>query len=299
MTTLVDVRTRIATVKTTRQITSAMKLVSSTKLMKAQRNLTSLRPFEASLLQMVKDVYKGLEPENFHKITLPAAGNKVLVLIFGSNKGLCGTYNVMIIRKALDHIQNLQNNGFEVHLLLIGSKVADFFIKNKYEVHGVQNDFIDHVNFQSCSEFGQNLVKLLTENTFDRIDAVYSKFRHALIQEFTAEQILPLTSLSKAAQEAKPLDPQHQEDLDKVIFEPSHSELTNYLVPKYFETLTYVLTLNTTASEHGARMTAMQKSTDNATELLKNLSLAMNKVRQSVITREIMEIVSGAESMKN
>ncbi|HSV87693.1 MAG TPA: ATP synthase F1 subunit gamma [Bacteroidales bacterium] len=298
MASLLEVRTRIATVTTTKQITSAMKLVSSTKLFKNQRTLNNLKPFTASLFNMVKDIYRNLHADEAHKITLPAKGNKVLIVTVGSNKGLCGTYNVMLIRKTLNHIQILEKSGLEVHLLFVGSKIADFFLKNEIRVHSIQNDIIENVNYDTCSELANKLIALYIDESYSRIDFVYSKFRHALIQEFVAEQLLPLTSLPKPLQEPKTPDDFNQEDIFKVILEPDRKEISDYLIPKYFRTLLFQLFLNAAASEHGARMAAMQKSTDNATELLKALSLTMNKVRQSMITREIMEIVSGAESMK-
>jgi len=273
-------------------------MVSSTKLLKAQRILSSLKPYAASLFQMVKDFHRTLNPADFHKIILPAKGKKALIIAIGSNKGLCGTYNVMLIRKTLDHIHALENSGFDVQLFLMGSKISDYFFKKKSKIYDVRNDYIDKVNFQFASELGKQLIELISEGVFDRVDVVYSRFRHALIQEIVAEQLLPLTSLPKQAiQESKAHVSNTQEEHMKIIMEPGSKEISDYLVPRYFITLTFQLLLSAVASEHGARMTAMQKSTDNASELLKNLSLSLNKLRQSVITREILEIVSGAESM--
>ncbi len=296
MPSLREVRTRIASIKSTRQITSAMKMVSSTKLLKAQRGLTGLKPYAESLRQMIDILNTRLQPDEKCRFVSHSAGNKILVLTIASNKGLCGTYNTMIIKKAIDHVHLLKEQGFEVQLLIAGRKAEDFFKKSNYRIFKSDHSIIDGINYINCATFANELMQLFENQHFNRIDVVYNRFRNAIVQDLITEQLLPIPD--RLTNESLPFENSETlKELSTIIFEPSPKEVAENLIPKFFHLNIYRILLNASASEHGVRMTAMQKATDNATELLKVLNLTYNKVRQAMITREIVEIVSGAEMM--
>lgn len=294
MASLKEVRTRLASIKSTRQITSAMKMVSSSKLLKAQRGITGLRQYAASLMQMIENLNRELKPGEKSHYTLPVRGKKLLVVVVASNKGLCGTYNAHLIKKTLDHIHLLQKKNYEVQLFLIGRKAEDFFKKREFPVFETNHEVIEGVNYADSTVLANQMMRLFSDKTFDRIDVVYNRFKNAVIQELLAEQFLPVPEVLTF--ETMPESPSKFNVEDpEIILEPSRKEVAETMIPKFIQFNTYRILLDASASENGARMTAMQKATDNATELLKNLTLTYNKVRQAMITREIVEIVSGAE----
>jgi len=294
MASLKEVRTRIASIKSTRQITSAMKMVASSKLLRAQRGIMGLRQYAASLMQMIENLNKELKPEEKSLFTLAGEGKKVLLVAIASNKGLCGTYNAMVIKRTLDHIRNLELKGYEVQLFLIGRRAEDFFKRREFHIFEANHDVIDGVNYADSSVLANHFMNLFSEKTFDRIDVVYNRFKNAVIQELLVEQFLPVPEVLTI--EKLPESPtKFNFEEPEVILEPSRNEVAETMIPKFIQFNTFRILLDASASENGARMTAMQKATDNATELLKNLTLTYNKVRQAQITREIVEIVSGAE----
>jgi F-type H+-transporting ATPase subunit gamma len=216
------------------------------------------------------------------------------VVVVASNKGLCGTYNAHLIKKTLDHIHLLQKKNYEVQLFLIGRKAEDFFKKREFPVFETNHEVIEGVNYADSTVLANHMMRLFSDKTFDRIDVVYNRFKNAVIQELLAEQFLPVPEVLTF--ETMPESPSKFNVEDpEIILEPSRKEVAETMIPKFIQFNTYRILLDASASENGARMTAMQKATDNATELLKNLTLTYNKVRQAMITREIVEIVSGAE----
>lgn len=294
MASLKEVRTRIASVKSTRQITSAMKMVASSKLLKAQRGISGLRLYADRLMRMIENINKGLKADEKSVFVLPATGKKTLVVAIASNKGLCGTYNAQLIKKTLDHVQNLIQNNFEVQLFLIGKKVEDFFKKKDIPIFKVDHAAIENVNYAESAKLATYLMELFTEKVFDKIDVIYYSFKNPIIQELFFEDFLPIPEVltfETIPETAGNTNPEFSE----ILLEPSRKEVIEIMIPKYIQFNTYRILLDASASENGARMFAMQKATDNATELLKNLTLSYNKVRQAMITREIVEIVSGAE----
>lgn len=295
MASLKEVRTRLASIKSTRQITSAMKMVSSSKLLKAQRGITGLRQYAASLMQMIENLNRELKPEEKSLYTLPVAGKKLLVVAVASNKGLCGTYNAHVIKKTLDHIHLLEKKDHDVQLFLIGRKVEDFFKKREFPIFEINNEVIEGVNYADSTVLANHLMSLFSDKTFDRIDVVYNRFKNAIIQELLAEQFLPVPEVLTTLETIPESPSKHNVEDPEIILEPSRKEVAETMIPKFIQFNTYRILLDASASENGARMTAMQKATDNATELLKDLTLTYNKVRQAQITREIVEIVSGAE----
>jgi F-type H+-transporting ATPase subunit gamma len=271
-----------------------MKMVSSSKLLKTQRGILGLRPYAAGLQQMISNLNNDLLPHEQSRFTQPGQGAKALLLCVASNKGLCGTYNALVIKRTLDHIKLLQSQGFDVELLLIGRKVEEYFKKREFEIYSTNNQVIDQVNYKESADFANSLMELFDAHKFARIDAVYNHFRNAVMQDLVTEQLLPVPEFisNKSPSGEKP---KYHIEPPALILEPTRKEVAESLIPKFIQFNTYRILLDASASEHGARMTAMQKATDNASELLKNLTLTYNKVRQAMITREIVEIVSGAE----
>lgn len=253
-----------------------------------------MRPYAAGLKQMISNLNNDLLPQEQSRFTQPGQGKKALLLSVASNKGLCGTYNTLVIKRTLDHIKLLQSQGFDVELLLIGRKVEDYFKKREFEIYSINNEVIEHVNYKESAGFANSLMELFDTQKFARIDAVYNHFRNAVMQDLVTEQLLPVPEFGSLKSPSGEKPKYHIEPL-ALILEPTRKEVAENLIPKYIQFNTYRILLDASASENGARMTAMQKATDNASELLKNLTLTYNKVRQAMITREIVEIVSGAE----
>lgn len=294
MPSLKEVRTRIASIKSTRQITSAMKMVASSKLLKAQRGITGLRAYAAGLREMVGNLNLELLPAERSRFTLAGQNQRALLISIASNKGLCGTYNAQVIKRTLDKIHALEKEGFEVHLLLLGRKAEDFFRKREFPVFGINHEVIENVNYKDCAAFASELMDLFDKGEFGRVEVVYNHFKNAVFQELVTEKYLPVGGSDHPSINTSKESKYSHED-PGIILEPSRKEMADSLIPKFIQFNAYRILLDASASEHGARMTAMQKATDNATELLKNLTLTYNKVRQAQITREIVEIVSGAE----
>lgn len=290
MANLKEVRVRIASIKSTRQITSAMKMVSASKLRKGQNAIQNLRPYEEQLRLILNNVNLSLEEEDKNALCLPPSEIKnVLVIVVAANKGLCGTFNSHTIKAASAHLKRLKEQGYEPSLWIIGRKAEDFFKKSSFEIAEIFNELIEHVQFESAFDCARKAMDLVTEGTFQKIDIVYNRFRNASVYDLICEQFLPM------------IIPETTEDLRQsdfgYIMEPSRKELLDELIPKVIQTSMYRILLESFTSEQGARMTAMHKATDNATELLKNLTITYNKVRQSSITNEIVEIVGGAEAL--
>lgn len=271
-----------------------MKMVASSKLLKAQRGITGLRQYAAGLKQMVGALNRELLPTEKSRFTLAGENTPALVIAIASNKGLCGTYNALVIKKTIDHIHTLETEGFEVQLLLVGRKVEEFFRKREFPIFQVNNEVIEHVNYNDSAKFAGFLMDLYDKKEFGRVDVVYNHFKNAVFQELMTEQFLPVEEINFQPQTSQKEGKFNVEE-SGIILEPSRQEMADTLIPKYIQFNAYRILLDASASEHGARMTAMQNATDNATELLKNLTLTYNKVRQAQITREIVEIVSGAE----
>lgn len=290
MPSLKEVRSRIASIKSTRQITSAMKMVSASKLRRAQTGILNLRPYARLLKQMLDRLSGQIPADQQHVLFKPNESQKVLVIAVASNKGLCGTFNVGVVKRTLEHMNALKKQNIPCELLLIGKKLEEYFQSREVPVYRLAHEVMDPVTMQKASRLAAEIRGLFLEGTFGKVDVIYNYFKNAIMQELVTEQILPVPTAVAIE------DPTLSAEFDHIL-EPSSSELAESLVMRFVDTNFYRILLDSSASEHGARMTAMHKATDNATELLKNLTLAYNKVRQSMITREIMEIVAGAEVM--
>ena len=282
MANLKEIRNRISSVSSTMQITSAMKMVSAAKLKKAQDAITAMRPYSDKLTQMLVDLSTSVDFENIY--LKPRKVNNKLLVCITSNRGLCGAFNSNVIK----HCSEIAASSSEkVSFFCIGKKGSDILSKN-FNVIETNNDIFDELSFENISVIGDLLMNKFLSKDFDKIEIVYNKFKNAATQIVTSEQFLPIEN-NKSEDDHK--------DSSDYIFEPSQIEIISELIPKSLKTQLYKSIRNSYASEHGARMTAMHKATDNATDLRDQLKLTYNKARQAAITNEILEIVGGAEAL--
>jgi F-type H+-transporting ATPase subunit gamma len=282
MANLKEIRNRIASVSSTMQITSAMKMVSAAKLKKAQDAITAMRPYANKLTELLQNLSATLDADSGSKYSEQRDVKNVLIVAITSNRGLCGAFNSNIIKQA-----NLVAERYDanVSVVAIGKKANDALSKN-FEIISNQSPIYDDLTFDNVAEIAEMLMEQFESKAFDKIEIIYNKFKNAATQEIMTEQFLPI----------EPLEGDANANLD-YIFEPSKEEIVETLIPKSLKTQLYKSIRDSFASEHGARMTAMHKATDNATELRDQLKLTYNKARQASITNEILEIVGGAEAL--
>ncbi|MCF8368100.1 MAG: ATP synthase F1 subunit gamma [Bacteroidales bacterium] len=295
MANLKEVRTRIASVKSTQQITSAMKMVAASKLRRAQNAIVQMRPYAAKLKEILQNLSSSLDSQDGGSIyTGQREPKKVLIVTISSNRGLCGAFNANVIKLAEKTIHNKyqeQYNSGNLSMLTIGKKVSEYFGKRNYQILDTNDQIFDELNFENVSKISQKVMDLFAKKEFDRVEIIFNQFKNAATQILVCEQFLPVEKL-KVEEGAL-----HVSNVD-YIFEPDKAEIVNDLIPKTLKIQFYKALLDSYAAEHGARMTAMHQATDNAQELLKVLNLTYNKARQAAITNEILEIVSGAEALK-
>ena len=282
MANLKEIRNRISSVSSTMQITSAMKMVSAAKLKKAQDAITAMRPYSDKLTQMLVDLSTSVDFENIY--LKPRKVKNKLVVCITSNRGLCGAFNSNVIKRCSEIAAS---SSEKVSFFCIGKKGSDILSKN-FNVIETNNDIFDELSFENISLIGDLLMNKFLSKEFDKIEIVYNKFKNAATQIVTSEQFLPIENNNSE---------DDQKDSSDYIFEPSQIEIISELIPKSLKTQLYKSVRDSYASEHGARMTAMHKATDNATELRDQLKLTYNKARQAAITNEILEIVGGAEAL--
>ena len=283
MANLKEIRNRISSVSSTMKITSAMKMVSAAKLKKAQDAIIAMRPYSNKLTGILQDLSSSIDSDNI--FIQNRRTNKNLIVCITSNRGLCGGFNSNIVKECIDIAEKQKNE--ETSFFCLGKKGNDLLSK-KYNVVLTNNEIFDNLSFENVKEIAEILIKKFIEKEFDTIQIVYNRFKNAATQIVTNEQFLPIT----------PVGDQQDNNL-QYIFEPSKSEIVNELIPKSLRTQLFKALRDSYASEHGARMTAMHKATDNATELRDQLKLTYNKARQAAITYEILEIVGGAEALNN
>ena len=271
------------------QITSAMKMVSAAKLKKAQDAITAMRPYSEKLTELLQNLSATLDAESGGKFSEQRDVNKVLVVAITSNRGLAGAFNSNIIKEARN-LADTTYAGKQVDFLTLGKKGNDILKKNGTIVEN-NNAIFDELSFENTSEIAEKLMLLYSEGTYDRIILVYNHFKNAATQLVMTEQFLPILP-------PKPVEGQEAKSSETFyIFEPSKEEIVEALIPKSLKTQLFKALRDSVASEHGARMTAMHKATDNATELRDALKLQYNKARQAAITNEILEIVGGANAL--
>lgn len=286
MANLKEIRNRISSVSSTMQITSAMKMVSAAKLKKAQDAITAMRPYADKLTELLQSLSATLDADSGSKFSEQRDVKKVLIVAITSNRGLAGAFNSNII-KEVNKLANGKYANQEVSYITIGKKANDAFKKTN-KVVANNSAVFDDLTFENVAEIAQMLMDKFVAGDFDKIELVYNKFKNAATQIVITEQFLPIV----------PVESDSNVNLD-YIFEPSKLEIVEQLIPKSLKTQLFKAIRDSFASEHGARMTAMHKATDNATELRDQLKLTYNKARQAAITNEILEIVGGAEALNN
>ena len=284
MANLKEIRGRITSISSTMQITSAMKMVSAAKLKKAQDAITMLRPYSEKLQELIQKVSTGSEG-SLSEYAQKREVKKILYIAISSNRGLAGAFNSSVIKELNANYK--QKEDVEIEVLTIGKKVFDA-VRRVRTVYDNQSSIYDSVSFEAVSKLTSAVMKDFSEGIFDEVYLVYNKFINAATQEVRTEQLLPITMPEQAEENAE----------SDYIFEPDKQTILETLIPKSIKTQVYKALLDSIASEHGARMTAMHKATDNANALKNELVIFYNKARQAAITNEILEIVSGAEALK-
>src|SRR6201986_3452952 len=291
MANLKEVRNRITSVSSTQQITKAMKMVSAAKLKRATNAIVQLRPYAEKLKDILANLSASLEDDT-SPFLQDREPNKVLVIVVSSNRGLAGAFNANVIKTANNLIAekySVQLKAGNVSIVGIGKKGQEFYQRRKYNVIGNNNELFSDLTFLNVSKVTEAIMQGFLKGEFDRVELVYNQFKNAAVQFLTVEQLLPVPKAEKKKEDAA-----SQVDY---ILEPSQEAIVEQLIPKNIKIQLYKAVLDSHASEHGARMTAMDKATDNAGELLKALKLSYNQARQAAITTELTEIVSGAAAL--
>jgi F-type H+-transporting ATPase subunit gamma len=287
------IRIRITSFKSTRQITSAMKMVSAAKLRKAQDKIVRLRPYANKLHELLIDLAQSLsdsEVDNVYgRVSSP---DKVLIVVITSNRGLCGAFNTNVINETKRVISDKYVDQFQkgnLKLLTIGKKGFDYFRKQKVNMLPEQNNLFNDLTFDNVSKVAEQIMSSFTSLEFDRVELIYNQFKNAAVQNLTNEVFLPVETVPSGKVKNTPVD---------YIYEPDKEDIIKELIPKSLMIQFYKAVLDSFVAEHGARMTAMHKATDNATGMIRDLTLQYNKARQATITNQILEVVSGAEALR-
>ena len=287
MANLKEIRNRIASVSSTMQITSAMKMVSAAKLKKAQDAITSMRPYANTLTELIQNLSGSLGGDTQNLYTQVRPKQSVLIISITSNRGLCGAFNANIIKKTRQLVDKEFKNQ-KVSLITIGKKGSEILNKTGKVISSYDSVF-DNLTYNNVSNIAEIVMNHYEKKTFDQVVLVYNRFKNAATQIIEVESFLPIVAEKKS---------ENNSNVD-YIFEPSKSEIIGELLPKSLKMQLFKALRDSFASEHGARMTAMHKATDNATDLRDQLKLTYNKARQAAITNEILEIVGGAEALKS
>ena len=294
MASLKEIRERKVSVASTMQITSAMKMVSAAKLKRAQDAIVQFRPYADKLKEILASIGESLKDDEDNQYAEQREKDRILLVLITSNRGLCGAFNSNVIKASIQRAltqYDSQMMARQIDFIAIGKKGADFLRRKGYKVIFDGSDIFDDLTFDHVDSMAQMIMERFLEKEYDHVDVIYNQFKNAGTQILIEEQFLPIqvSELAKEAGNASNVD---------YIFEPTKEYIVQELIPRSLKMQFYKAILDSHASEHGARMTAMHKATDNATELLKELSLQFNKARQASITTEILEIVSGAEALK-
>jgi F-type H+-transporting ATPase subunit gamma len=293
MANLKAIRIRITSFKSTRQITSAMKMVSAAKLRKAQDKIVRLRPYANKLHELLVGLTQSLadsEVENIYARVSPP--EKVLIVVITSNRGLCGAFNTNVInetRRIISEKYLDQLRKGNLMLLTIGKKGFDYFRKQKMPLLPEKNYLFNDLTFDNATLVAEQVMDNFASKEFDRVELIYNQFKNAAVQNLTNEVFLPVDTIPSGKVRNSPTD---------YIYEPGKEDIIRELIPKSLKIQFYKAVLDSFVAEHGARMTAMHKATDNATELIRDMTLQYNKARQAAITNQILEVVSGAEALK-
>ena len=286
MANLKEIRNRIASVSSTMQITSAMKMVSAAKLKKAQDAITAMRPYSDKLTELIQDLSASADTDQPNPYTVVRQEEKILLVAITSNRGLCGAFNTNVIKETL-RLSKEEFEGKTVELVTIGKKGSDILSKS-LPFKSSHDDVFDDLTFDNTAKVAGSIMEAFAGAEYDKVVLIYNRFKNAATQLITVEPFLPIVSESSEEETSN----------GDYLFEPSQAEIIDELLPKSLKIQLFKAIRDSLASEHGARMTAMHKATDNATELRDQLKLTYNKARQAAITNEILEIVGGAEALK-
>jgi F-type H+-transporting ATPase subunit gamma len=272
-----------------------MKMVAASKLRRAQNAILQMRPYAAKLKEILQNLSASLEGGDDASVYADQRNpQKILLIVISSNRGLCGAFNANVIKKTIRVIEEQYADQYkqgDLSLMTIGKKVSEYFGKRKYNILASHDEIFDEITFDNVSKIAEEVMQSFVDKEFDKIEIIYNQFKNAATQNLVVEQFLPVEPVEQ-------LEGENQNSKADYIFEPSKEEIIQDLIPKSLKVQFYKSILDSFASEHGARMTAMHQATDNAEELLKHLNLTYNKARQAAITNEILEIVSGAEALK-
>ncbi len=297
MANLKEVRTRIESVNSTKQITSAMKMVAASKLRKSQNAILALRPYADKFSEIMRNITNSVDNNDMSSVySEQRPVERVLIIPISSNKGLCGVFNANVIRSTISLINEEYKDFLEsksLDILCIGSKVEETLKFKKIAVIGNENTLLDNLTYEKAALFAEQLMQMFVERKYDKIIFVYNQFKNAATQILVTEQFLPIKTVAGTGTESS-----MGKDVE-YIFQPNKEDIYGEMVPKSLKIQVYKILLDSFTSEQGARMLSMTQATDNATELLKELNLTYNKARQSAITNELVEIVSGADALKH
>lgn len=289
---LKEVRNRIKSVQSTQQITKAMKMVSAAKLRRAQDAIIQMRPYARKLQEMLSNLVGSMDSDTGGELAMERPVEKVLLIVISSDRGLCGAYNANVIKLARTAAQENYTDQLakrNITVWPIGKKAFDYFQKSGFKTNAAYKDVLHSISFEQIQQVAQAAIEAFAKKEFDAVELIYSEFRNAATQRFTVERFLPIPKAENKEGSATRAD---------FIFEPEKEALIAELMPKILNTQLYKAVLDANASEHGARMTAMDKASENANELLKSLRISYNRARQAAITTELTEIVSGAAALQ-
>ena len=286
MATLREIRRRISSVRSTQQITKAMKMVAAAQLRKAQDRALSMRPYSEKLTEIVGHLVANVE-DHSEPLLIEKPAESILSVVVTADRGLCGGFNSNLIRESVRNLQLI--NDKEVQVFAVGKKSTEYFSKRDYVLFSNKDNFFNHLEFDIAVDLAGTLIEAYKQNQFDRIDIYYNKFKSAVAQEITCEQFLPLIPDKETVEQKSSVD---------FLYQPSKEELLSAIIPKHLNMQLWKILLESYAAEQAARMTAMENATENAEELIAKLTLTYNRARQAAITKEISEIVGGAEALK-
>jgi F-type H+-transporting ATPase subunit gamma len=288
---LKEVRNRIKSVQSTQQITKAMKMVSAAKLRRAQESILQMRPYAQKLQQLLSNIVSNSEGEGGMSLAAERPVEKVLLIVISSDRGLAGAFNANVIKLTKSVIAEkyaAQHKKGNVTIWNIGKKGYEHFLKNGYKVDASHKDIFLNLNFENVQKAANAAMKAFEEKQFDAVEIIYSQFKNAATQRFEVERFLPIPKMEKKEGTGRA----------DFIFDPGKEQLIAELMPRILNTQLYKAVLDSNASEHGARMTAMDKASENANEMLRSLKISYNRARQAAITTELTEIVSGAAALQ-
>ena len=291
MPSLQSLRRKIASVKNTQKITKAMKMVAAAKLKRAQDRILSSRPYAHELRDVVRHLAERASRLS-HPLLHKREGRKTELLVITSDRGLCGAFNANILRQAAEFLKEHSEQGQEVNVSVAGRKGCDFFWRRTWTIRQEWPGIFDRLSFEHALDMGQDIIQHYNDGTFDQLYVVYNEFKSVMQQRVVVEKLLPIESLEEEASQ------EPARAAGAYLFEPDEHELLQTLLPKHFQVQAFRVLLESAAAEQAARMTAMDGATRNAGELIQKVTLFYNKTRQAAITKELMDIVGGAEALK-